>query len=62
MKKATITFYRSKKNNQWYWSLLQPNGRKTADGCEGYKTLAGAKRGLRATINKIATAKIIVAK
>lgn len=62
MRKATITFFRSKKNNQWYWSLIQPNGRKTADGCEGYKTLAGARRGLQATIKKLANAKIMVNK
>lgn len=59
-KQATLTFFKSKKNGQWYWSLTQPNGRKTADGCEGYQSLSGAKRGYAATLKKMANAKIIV--
>lgn len=50
----TAEFFKGK-DGQWYWRLRGRNGRIRADGGEGYKTLLGARRGLRgliATMNR----------
>jgi uncharacterized protein YegP (UPF0339 family) len=61
-KQAKAIFKKSKKDSKWYWSLTQPNGRKTADGCQGYKTIQGAIKGFNSTAKKIITAKRIIIK
>lgn len=41
--------FKSKKNGQWYWSLVAKNSTVICQS-EGYKTLVAAHKGLRSVI------------
>jgi uncharacterized protein YegP (UPF0339 family) len=51
-----VQFWKSRKDDQWYWRAVAPNGRIVADCSEGYRTLASARKGLMSLMRILAQA------
>jgi uncharacterized protein YegP (UPF0339 family) len=58
MGKAKFVLFKSSKNNQWYFSMLAPNGQPIAVS-EGYKYKQGAKRAIKAIQKYAPTAEVV---